>query len=765
MTSPPISYGRRLAALSVTLAVVLATAVVGTFAVLSRSDAAATVSLGFVGDTGGNSRTSSVVAAARDAGVDAFFNLGDMSYNQVTPESAWCSLINQSAGNMPYELLAGNHEDDGPDGLWSNFASCLPDQLGVSGSYGQQYFVDYPADVPLVRMVMLSPKLSFPEGSSYWSYKPGTQGYVFAENAIDGARSAGIPFVVVGMHMYCLSMVNYPCYANTDLMNMLVAKHVDLYLQAHDHAYARSKQLALAGSCTALSVTAFNGDCVADADPASHYSAGNGTVLATVGPGGRSLNKQDPTKAVSAYFQTYMGSNNNPTYGYLQVDVTPTALTGTFVGASGGSYTDSFSITRSVGATSSPSPSVSGSVSSSPSSTAPAPSPAPSSVSLAPVADSWVGSDAPGATHGSDTSLYTDGSPEKVSYLKFDLSALAGRSVSGADLEVTTASSSWSGSPDTQRVHAVADSGWSEAGLSFSNAPPFGGAVLGSVTNTSGGGTTYSISLDVGAVQAGVGQMLSLAVDSSGGNAFYIGSRESATPPRLIVRTDTTGTTSSPSASGSVSSSPSPSASGSVSSSPSPSVSGSVSSSPSPSVSGSVSSSPSPSVSGSPSPSPSSVSLAPVADSWVGSDAPGATHGSDTSLYTDGSPEKVSYLKFDLSALAGRSVSGADLEVTTASSSWSGSPDTQRVHAVADSGWSEAGLSFSNAPPFGGAVLGSVTNTSGGGATYSISLDVGAVQAGVGQMLSLAVDNSGGNAFYIGSRESATPPTLVITTQ
>ena len=756
MRAGPVDLPPRWVALSAIMAVVLTFAVIGTSAVMSRSEAATTVHFGFAGDTGGNSRTSAVVAAARNAGVDAFFNLGDMSYNQVTPESAWCSLINASAGTMPYELLAGNHEDDGPDGLWSNFASCLPDQLGVSGSYGRQYFVDYPAGAPLVRMIMLSPKLAFPEGSGYWSYKPGTQGYTFAENAIDSARSAGIPFVVVGMHMYCLSMVNYPCYANTDLMNMLVDKHVDLYLQAHDHAYARSKQLALNGSCAALSVTAFNGDCVADADPTSHYVAGQGTVLATVGPGGRSLNKQDPTKAVSAYFQTYMGSNNNPTYGYLQVDVTSTTLTGTFVGASGGTYTDSFTITRSGGASPSPSvsPSASASVSVSPSaSTSVSSSPGTGSqLSVSPVADSWVGSDAASSTHGGDKSLYTDSSPVKASYLKFDLSSLAGREVVGATLQVTTASSSWSGSPDTQRVHAVPDSSWTEAGLSYANAPPFGSAVLGSVTNTSGGGTTYAIPLDITAVQAAVGQQLSLAIDSSGGDAFYIGSRESTTPPALVVRTGTASASSSASSSQSVSASPS--ASVSVSASVSPSASASVSVSPSASTS--VSSSPG---------TGSQLSVSPVADSWVGSDAASSTHGGDKSLYTDSSPVKASYLKFDLSSLAGREVVGATLQVTTASSSWSGSPDTQRVHAVPDSSWTEAGLSYANAPPFGSAVLGSVTNTSGGGTTYAIPLDITAVQAAVGQQLSLAIDSSGGDAFYIGSRESTTPPALMLTSR
>ena len=84
-------------------------------------------------------------------------------------------------------------------------------------------------------------------------------------------------------------------------------------------------------------------------------------------------------------------------------------------------------------------------------------------------------------------------------------------------------------------MHAVPDSSWTEAALSYANAPPFGSAVLGSVTNTSGGGTTYAIPLDITAVQAAVGQQLSLAIDSSGGDAFYIGSRESTTPPALML--------------------------------------------------------------------------------------------------------------------------------------------------------------------------------------------------------------------------------------
>ncbi|MEW1812468.1 hypothetical protein AB0284_17390, partial [Pseudarthrobacter phenanthrenivorans] len=129
------------------------------------------------------------------------------------------------------------------------------------------------------------------------------------------------------------------------LMNMLVSKKVDLYLQAHDHAYARSYPLALKGSCTAIPVSSFNPDCVADTDPNGQFAAGTGTILATVGSGGRSLNSENNT-TTAPYFQSFMGSNNNPTYGFLNVSVTSTTLTGSFVRASGGTYTDKFTITR-----------------------------------------------------------------------------------------------------------------------------------------------------------------------------------------------------------------------------------------------------------------------------------------------------------------------------------------------------------------------------------------------------------------------------------
>ena len=298
----------------------------------THAKAATTFSFAVAGDLGANSHTTAVLNAVASSGSQLFFPMGDLSYSQVTPESAWCNFVHGPLGaNYPVELVTGNHEDnDGPDGFIGNFAACLPDRIGgVQGTYPEEYYVDYPASNPLVRFVMISPGLDLNANGTNWSYKQGTSHYTWTANAIDGARAAGIPWVVVGMHEYCLSLVNHSCFVSDDLMNLLVSKKVDLYLQAHDHAYSRSKQLALGPGCTAISSTSFNASCVADANPASTYTAGNGTVIATVGSGGDSINSQDPTLAWAPYFQTYMGSNNNATYGFLKVTVSDTQMSAT----------------------------------------------------------------------------------------------------------------------------------------------------------------------------------------------------------------------------------------------------------------------------------------------------------------------------------------------------------------------------------------------------------------------------------------------------
>jgi hypothetical protein len=512
-----------------------------------------TYRFGAVGDTGATTATGKVFDAAGTSGLNGFLHLGDMSYSTITPESAWCSFIRSHSGtSLPIELIAGNHEDDGPDGSIGNFGSCLPDSLSAKGTYGKEYYIDYPAVQPLVRFIMISPKMTFPP-SSAWSYSAGSSHYNWTSQTIDSARAARIPWVVVGMHHYCVSLVNFPCASGTDIMNLLIAKKVDLYLQAHDHGYSRTKQLALGTGCTAVVAQAYNPKCVANASASSSYSAGAGTVIALVGSGGRSLNSQRPDSPQAPYYQSWMGSNANPTYGFLELSVSATSLSGSFRRASGGTFTDSFTISGSPPVTPPPTspPVTSPPVTSPPVTTPPATTPPPTSTppptttpppptggtfTLVPVADSWVGSDAPTVNHGSETALYVDGSPAKLTYLRYDLSAVAGN-ITAATLRVTTTTGSASGSPDRQVVHRVSDTTWTEAGLTYNNRPPPATAELGSVSSTTSN-STYDISLTPAGLAAVAGGRLSLAVDSTGGDAFYVTSRETATPPRLILTTN-----------------------------------------------------------------------------------------------------------------------------------------------------------------------------------------------------------------------------------
>jgi hypothetical protein len=104
-------------------------------------------------------------------GASFFLAIGDLSYDQVTPESAWCSYVKQRVGaTYPFELLVGNHEEktSGPDGFIDNYAACLPDRLGVTGQYGHQYYFDYPPTAPLARFILIDPDLN--RGSSTANY-------------------------------------------------------------------------------------------------------------------------------------------------------------------------------------------------------------------------------------------------------------------------------------------------------------------------------------------------------------------------------------------------------------------------------------------------------------------------------------------------------------------------------------------------------------------------------------------------------------------
>ena len=163
------------------------------------------------GDYNSTSNTSAVLNAIAGSGSDLNLALGDLSYGVTGAEQAWCDFVTSRVGSgFPFELVSGNHESNGQNGNINDFSACLPNQLpGVVGTYGRQYYVDVPQEDPLIRFVMISPNLTFPDGT--WNYTAGSARYNWTAAAIDGARSTGIPWVVVSMHKPCLSMGEYAC--------------------------------------------------------------------------------------------------------------------------------------------------------------------------------------------------------------------------------------------------------------------------------------------------------------------------------------------------------------------------------------------------------------------------------------------------------------------------------------------------------------------------------------------------------------------------
>lgn len=298
------------------------------------------------GDYSSSAAASGVLARIGAIAPDLHFALGDLSYGATGAEQAWCDLVTSNAGaGFPFELVSGNHESNGQNGNINDFAACLPNQLpGVIGTYGRQYYVDVPQQDPVARFIMISPGIPFSDGT--WNYSAGSTRYNWTSAAIDGARAASIPWVVVGMHTPCLSVGIYSCVAGADITNLMVTKKVDLVMNGHEHLYQRSKQLATGTGCTGLVPGTYDADCVRDADNA--LSKGTGTVFTTVGTGGVALRDVNAADPEAPYFAAYSGLNASPTHGLLDLQFTETSLTGRFV-ATAGSFQDDFSIVPGTG--------------------------------------------------------------------------------------------------------------------------------------------------------------------------------------------------------------------------------------------------------------------------------------------------------------------------------------------------------------------------------------------------------------------------------
>jgi hypothetical protein len=217
--------------------------------------------------------------------------------------------------------------------------------MGSTGTYGKQYYFDYPSSAPLARIIMISPGLSIYAPANFPSYAKGTPSYQWVADTIDGARAAGTPWVIVTMAFDCITAGEKVCEIGRDLFNMLVDKRVDLILQGHEHGYERSKQLALGPGCPTMAVGSFNAACVAADGLHGSYTKGAGTVVVVAGTAGITLRPMNPSDPEAPYFDKLMGANINPGKGFVKYSVTPTRLSADFVPSVPTSFEDSFTVT------------------------------------------------------------------------------------------------------------------------------------------------------------------------------------------------------------------------------------------------------------------------------------------------------------------------------------------------------------------------------------------------------------------------------------
>jgi len=294
--------------------------------------AAASFSFTAVSDYGQTSHTTTNLNYIATSGVSFNLGLGDLNYNPNVTTDAWSTYAKSHLPtNFPFEIIAGNHDVAQID----TFAADLPDHIGaISGTYAKEYYFDYPPGTPLARFILISP-------TSLYNYSKGSAHYNWVAKTIDTARAANIPWVIVGMHQYCF-VISASCKGQA-LLDLLISKKVDLILQGHKRSYQASKQLALnPTTCPTLSTTNYNAECVVNAT--TNLTKGAGSVIVVTATGGQPLTSIDTTDPKTGYFRAWMGSNINQTWGVSNITISATQLTTQFVGTSGGTFSDSFTI-------------------------------------------------------------------------------------------------------------------------------------------------------------------------------------------------------------------------------------------------------------------------------------------------------------------------------------------------------------------------------------------------------------------------------------
>lgn len=313
--------------------------------------AATSFTFGAAGDFANGTPFHNTAAKVKLNNPAFLLGLGDLAYT--TQEQSWCTYWKTTVGYNNIEIISGNHDSgESSSGNINTYTTYCPYTLTspITGTYGKQYYFDYPATNPIARFIAISAGL----GGSFigfdTNYAVGSQGYNFTSSAIDDARARGIKWVVVGMHKNCLTMATKSCSDGSNLepiTELFINKKVDLVIQGHDHTYQRSKQIAFnGGTCTTSTFrpNAYVSGCVVNDGSTGTYTKDAGTIFNILGMGGQGLYNINTADSEAPYFVKYMGGNYQPTFGYNLFTVTDTQLSAQFIASNTGVFLDNFTI-------------------------------------------------------------------------------------------------------------------------------------------------------------------------------------------------------------------------------------------------------------------------------------------------------------------------------------------------------------------------------------------------------------------------------------
>ena len=288
------------------------------------------------GDFGGKaSRAGTIMNDMKYRNIDAFLLLGDMAYNHIAPEAAWCDWIHSYLGfDFPFEIVAGNHEEDSRvDGFIRQYAACMPDQMNSDLGPGG-YSVNFSFDLGPLTVIATSPDLIIDNVD--YTYRSGSAERNWLMNTIRTAKSEG-DWVAVGMHKNCITIGNKSCEIGQGFAQFLIDEGVDIVLQGHDHDYQRSHSLVK------VQAGAFPVGAVADDGTDNEYFRRAGTVFVIVGTAGRSLTTCSHSDSEFQYFAAHLCREEGNSKGYVLLNATDARMDVEFISVDG-TFQDTFSI-------------------------------------------------------------------------------------------------------------------------------------------------------------------------------------------------------------------------------------------------------------------------------------------------------------------------------------------------------------------------------------------------------------------------------------